>query len=162
MRRAIPLVAMCLALGAACGAAGQEGRLFNPIARPAARGPLPAGAERISPPRAIPRERIEQAVGAIASAWNERRVGQVLAPTFQRREELSDALQTRVPRDAVLRVTAIQGWQVHEQYRQGGNVVSKVAITIRTQVEFGDAAGGYQVRDGINEYVVSITDPEAP
>ena len=155
LRRAL----LCI-LVAACAlpAPAQEGRAFNPIARPAARAPLPDGAVRISPPRPIPRERIEQAVSAIASAWNERRVGQVLSPDFPRGRELADALQTKVPRDAALRVTAIQGWQVHDQYARGGQVVSKVAITLRTQVEFTDPAAGFQARDGTNEYLVTLTD----
>lgn len=150
---------LCILL-AACAppAPAQEGRAFNPIARPAARAPLPEGAVRMSPPRPIPRERIEQAVAAIASAWNERRVGQVLSPDFPRGRELADALQTKVPRDAALRVTAIQGWQVHDQYARGGQVVSKVAITLRTQVEFTDPAAGFQARDGTNEYLVTLTD----
>lgn len=157
MRKVVLVVAALLALAPATALA-QEGRAFNPIARPAARAALPDGATRISPPRPIPRERIEQAVAAIASAWNERRVGQVLSADFPRGHELADAMQTKVPRDAALRVTAIQGWQVHDQYTRGGQVVSKVAITLRTQVEFTDPAAGFQARDGTNEYLVTITD----
>jgi hypothetical protein len=155
-------IALLLAVLAAIPAPAQEGRQFNPIARPAAAPPLPAGATRVSPPRPIAKERIEEAVAQVASAWNERRVDRVLAPGFQRAQELSDAMQTKVPRDAVLRVMAIQGWQVLEQYRRSAQLVSKVSVTVRTQVEFGDAAAGYQVRDGINEYVITLTDAEAP
>lgn len=161
MNATLRIALLALALGAALPTPAQEGRAFNPIARPAARPAPPAGATRISPPRPIARERIEQAVAQIASAWNERRVGRVLAPGFQRAQELADAMQTKVPRDAVLRVMAIQGWQVHDQYLQAGSLVSKVTITLRTQVEFGDPAG-YQVRDGINDFSVTLTEPEAP
>ena len=162
MNATFRIALLALALGAALSTTAQEGRIFNPIARPTARPALPSGAVRVSPPRPISRERIEQAVAEIASAWNERRVGRVLAPDFQRGQELADAMQTKVPRDAVLRVMAIQGWQVHDQYRQGDRLVSKVTITLRTQVEFGDASAGYQVRDGINEYAVTLTEQEAP
>lgn len=160
--RAARCIAAALVLLASASASAQEGRAFNPIARPAARPALPAGAERVSPPRPIPREVIEQAVAEVASAWNERRMGRVLGPRFQRAQELSDALQTKVPRDAVLRVMAIQGWQVLDQYRQDGQLVSKVSVTLRTQVEFGEPGAGYQVRDGTNEYVMTLTGGEAP
>ena len=162
MTATLRIALFALAMGAALPATAQEGRTFNPIARPAARPALPSGAVRISPPRPIAKDRIEQAVAEIASAWNERRVDRVLGASFQRARELSDAMQTKVPRDAVLRVMAIQGWQVHDQYLQGGAIVSKVTITLRTQVEFGDVSAGYQVRDGINEYGVTLTEREAP
>ncbi len=151
-------------VGIACAlpASSQEGRTFNPIARRAAPPALPDGAVRVSPPQPIARERIEQAVGQIASAWNERRVEKVLAPTFQRKEELADALQTKVPRDAALRVMAIQGWQVHDQYVQDGQRITKVSVTLRTQVEFNDPSAGHQVRDGTNEYRVTLTEAGAP
>ncbi|HRA23932.1 MAG TPA: hypothetical protein PLK52_10245, partial [Usitatibacteraceae bacterium] len=74
---------------------------------------------------------------------------------FQRRAELADAMQAKVPRDASLRVTAIQGWQVLDQWRLGGALVSRVSVTVRTQVEFSDAAG-FQARDGTNEWVMTI------
>lgn len=161
MKAAMPCALLALVLAVPFCLA-QEGRTFNPIARPAARPALPTGAQRISPPRAIARQRIEAAVAQIASAWNERRIERVLGGDFQRAEQLADALQTKVPRDAVLRVMAIQGWQVHDQYRLGREVVSKVGITLRTQVEFGDASAGYQTRDGVNEFVVTLTEPDVP
>jgi hypothetical protein len=150
--------ALCLFAGAA--AVAQESRPFNPIARPAAAAALPDGAVRVSPPHPVARERIEAAVDAVARAWSSRDIGAVLAPGFDRRAELADALQTKVPRDASLRVLGIQGWQVSEQYRLAGAVVSKVSVTVRTQVEFSDASFGFQARDGTNEYLLTITDAE--
>jgi hypothetical protein len=152
--------ALATLLLAATPSLAQEGRGFNPIARPAARTALPEGAVRVSPPVPVARERIEAAVALVAKAWSERRVETVLAPGFARRTELADAMQTKVPRDATLRVTAIQGWQVLDQWRQGGLLVSRVSVTVRTQVEFNDAAG-FQVRDGTNEFVMTLRGREA-
>ena len=160
MRLVVRIGILSLALAAAFAAQAQEGRTFNPIARPAARPALPSGAVRVSPAKPVTRERVERAVARIAAAWNERRVRDVLAPGFQRKEELADAMQTKVPRDAALRVMAIQGWQVLDQYRQNGRLVTDLSITLRTQLEFNDPAG-YQVRDGTNEYVVTLTEAEA-
>lgn len=152
---------LALATLAALPAAAQEGRTFSPIARPAARPALPEGAQRVSPPRPIDRARIEAAVATVAKAWSERGLDSVLAPGFSRRDELVDALQTKVPRDATLRVTAIQGWQVLEQWRHGGLLVSRVSVTVRTQVEFNDPFSGFQARDGTNEFVMTLKSREA-
>ncbi len=161
MKGALVILVAALVLAPGVPAA-QEGRAFNPIARPATKAPLPGGAVRISPPRPISRDRIERAVSQVAAAWNERRVGAVLAPGFHRAQELADAMQTRVPRDAALRVMAIQGWQVLDQYVQDGKLVTKVSVTLRTQVELNDPVAGFQARDGVNEYVLFLTDPDRP
>ena len=154
MRTIAPALLLAL-LAAAPLAIAQEGRAFNPIARPAARPALPDGAVRVTPPLPVPRERVEAAVATVAKAWSDKRLETVLAPGFQRRAELADAMQAKVPRDASLRVTAIQGWQVLDQWRLGGALVSRVSVTVRTQVEFSDAAG-FQARDGTNEWVMTI------
>ena len=154
MRTIAPALVAAL-LAAAPQALAQEGRAFNPIARPAARPALPDGAIRVTPPLPVPRERVEAAVATVAKAWSDKRLETVLAPGFQRRAELADAMQAKVPRDASLRVTAIQGWQVLDQWRLGGTLVSRVSVTVRTQVEFSDATG-FQARDGTNEWVMTI------
>jgi len=155
MRRLLLALAASLALA---GAHAQEGRGFNPIARPAARPALPDGAVRVSPPIPLTREQVERAVHRVAEAWGNRQLDKVLAPQFRDREKLVDALETKVPRDATLRVTAIQGWQVLDQYRKDGALVSRVSVTVRTQLEFNDPAAGFQARDGTNEYVLTLTD----
>lgn len=155
MKRALLALALAFAVVAAHA---QEGRTFNPIARPAARPALPDGAVRVTPPIPLTREQVERAVTRVAEAWGGRQLDQVLAPQFRDRQKLVDALETKVPRDASLRVTAIQGWQVLDQYRKDGALVSRVSVTVRTQVEFNDPAAGFQARDGTNEYVMTLTD----
>jgi hypothetical protein len=155
MKRILAGLGLAFALVAAHA---QEGRAFNPIARPAARPALPDGAVRMSPPIPVTREQVARAVNRVAEAWGNRQLDQLLSPQFRDREKLVDAIETRVPRDASLRVTAIQGWQVLDQYRKDGALVSRVSVTVRTQVEFNDAATGFQARDGTNEYVMTLTD----
>lgn len=155
MRTIAPALLAAL-LAAAPGALAQEGRAFNPIARPAARPALPDGAVRVNPPIPVTREEIARAVDEVAQAWNDRRLESILAPGFQRRAELLDALQAKAPRDAKLRVVAIQGWQVLDQHRRDGELVTQVSVTVRTQVEFSDASG-FQSRDGVNEFVLFLT-----
>ena len=43
-----------------------------------------------------------------------------------------------------------------DQYRQAGLLVSRVSVTVRTQVEFNDATAGFQARDGVNEFVLTL------
>ena len=114
----------------------------------------------MNPPIPIERDKIERAVKKVTDAWGSGQLGQVLSPGFRDRDKLMDAIQTKVPRDAKLRVTAIQGWQVLDQYRQGESLVSQVSVTVRTQVEFGDPTAGFQARDGTNEYVMTLTERE--
>lgn len=153
--------ALALALAtllAALPAAAQESRVLRPIERPEARAPLPAGAVRLAPFQAVSRERIEKVVAEILAAWGERRLDAVLAEGFYDRERLRDAIEVRVPRDASLRLIAIQGWQVVDQYRIGRIVVSKVSITVRTQLEWQDPSRGLQRREGVNDFLVTLGD----
>jgi hypothetical protein len=160
----LSLAALALALGAAASAA-QESRGINPIARPqpasAPRAVLsnaPSGSIPVNPPLPVARARVEAAVNQIAAAWGERKLDGVLGNRFSDRQRLIDALETRVPRDAKLRVVSIQGWQVLEQYRLSGFLVSKLRVTVSTQTEFNDAARGYQVQPGTNDYVITLND----
>lgn len=161
MRRGLACAAAALLLGATSAPAQDASRPFNPIARPAARAPLPGGAVRVSPPRPVSRERVERAVAILIQAWNDRRLDTVLAPNYQRRDELRDALETKVPRDAKLRVVAIQGWQVLDQYVKEGRIHTQLSVTVRTQLENNDPSAGYVVRDGTNEYVITLSEAAA-
>jgi len=142
-----------------CGTAvnAQESRTINPIARPQVKAALPSGAIAINPPIPVPREKVEAAVQKLAAAWSERKLDSVLGSQFNDRDRLVDALETKVPRDARLRVVSVQGWQVLEQHRVGGFLVSKLSVTASTQVEFSGATG-YQVRPGTNEYIITLND----
>lgn len=154
MRLATLAVIACLA----APALAQESRILRPIERPQGRALLPSGAMRIAPAAPITRERIEAAVRQIAAAWTLRELDAVLSPRFYDRQRLLDTVQARVPRDAKLRIVAVQAWQVTDQYRLGPSVVSMVSVTVRTQLEFNDPVAGYQVRDGTNDFLISLTE----
>jgi hypothetical protein len=159
-RRAAVLTVL---LAASPSVLSQESRVINPIARPPsaqsqARTALPAGAIPINPPIPVKRAKVEAAVNKVAASWGDRELDQVLSSTFNDRRRLIDALETKVPRDAKLRVVSIQGWQVLEQYRLSGFLVSKLSVTVATQTEFNDPTVGYQVRPGTNDYVITLND----
>ena len=48
-----------------------------------------------------------------------------------------------------------------EQWRHEGLLVSRVSVTVRTQVEFNDPVAGFQARDGTNELVMTLKSRES-
>lgn len=161
-RRHVPAVgAAALALLLAGTAVAQEMRVLRPIGRnppgvgAAAPLQLPEGAVRAVPQAPVPFQQVEAAMASVTRAWNERRLDPLLRPGYSRGQELQDALQTKVPRNAALRVVSIQGWQVLDQYRLGALLFSRLAVQVQTRLEFEDAAG-FQARDGINTYVLTV------
>lgn len=145
-----------LAALAAGTAAAQETRVFRPIARAQQLLALPDGAVRFTPPLPVPRAVVESAVAVVLQNWNGRSLDQVLSPTYSQRQELLDALQTRVPRDASLRLVSLQGYQVLDQYRLGDRLFWQVSVTVQTQLEFNDPSGGFQARGGTNAFVITV------
>ena len=148
---------------AAFAAAAQESRTLNPIARPPAAGtpqvraPLAAGALRpVSP------ETVRAAIERLVKAWNTPDLEPLLSERFPDKARLLDALAAKVPRDARLNLLAIQAIQVLEQRevaRAGGGereIVSRVSVTFRTQVEFNDPSSGFQRREGVNEAILTV------
>ncbi|MBL8515740.1 MAG: hypothetical protein JNM76_02125 [Betaproteobacteria bacterium] len=156
-----PFVLAIAALHAAPSSA-QESRGFNPIARPQAKATLPDGAIPVNPPLPVSRARVEAAIAKVTQAWGERKLDGILSTGFSDRQRLIDALETKVPRDAKLRVVSIQGWQVLEQHRIGGMFTSKLNVTVASQVEFSDPASGYQVRPGTQDFVITLNHPPGP
>jgi hypothetical protein len=146
----------------------QEARRLNRIPRPEATATpaLPPGARAVTSIRPVSAARVEAVVREIASAWNTPRLGPLLSANFYDRSRLLDALQTKVPRDARLRVLGIQGVQTLSQYLQKGTagkeqLVSRVSVTVQTQVEYNDPKAGFQRLEGTNEYILLITEPAA-
>ena len=145
-------------------AVAQEVRQLNRIATPQALPTLPPGARAVTASRPVPRERIEAAVNQVTASWNTAELAPLLAENFYDKSRLLDALNARVPRDAKLRVLAIQGIQTLNQYLQanpGGteDLVSRVSVTVRTQLEFNDPTKGFQRLDGTNEIILLVTEP---
>lgn len=145
-------------------ASGQEVRQLNRIVTPQAAPKLPPGARVVASVRPVAAARVEDAVRQVAASWNTVRLAPLLAENFYDKSRLLDALTTKVPRDAILRVLAIQGMQTLNQYLQknaagGDDLVSRVSVTMRTQLEFNDPQKGLQRLDGINEFILLVTEP---
>jgi hypothetical protein len=162
MKRAL-LLAWALAL-AAEGLA-QESRSYNPIGRPAPQAPgaaaAPAAAPRlVAPATPAVRDSVMRTVELLAKTWNTPQLRALLSPGFYDRERLLEALATRVPRDAVLRILGVQAVNVlSQEVRPAANgieeeVVTRVSVTLRTQVEFNDPVAGFRRLEGLNEALI--------
>ena len=165
MKTIVRCLLMSAALLAAFAAAAQESRQMNRIATPQSALRLPQGARSVAAIRPVAMASVEEAVRELAAAWNTPRLPAYLAPNFYGKERLTDALNTQFPRDAKLRVLGIQAMQTVAQYIQpnpsgGESLVSRVSVTVRTQVEFNDPRGGGLRRlEGTNELLLRVAEP---
>jgi hypothetical protein len=115
-------------------------------------------AEFLAAPRAVSQRRIDYAMRQVVRTWNREYGGADLAFGFPQRDRLLDALQSRVPPDASLRLVAIDGWRVMVEEVVGNSLKTSVAVTARTRIEFTDASGRRQFREGVNEYHLTLED----
>lgn len=156
-------VALTVLLGGLLPAQAQEVRQFKRIATPQAMPSLPSGARAVANARPVAPAKVEAAVKQISAAWNSPRLESLLAENFYDKRRLMDSLSTLVPRDAKLRVLGIQGVKTLNQYLQAGaqgeQLVSRVSVTLRTQVEFNDPRGGFQRLEGDNEVILLVFEP---
>lgn len=154
-------------LFAACSLAqAQEARQLHRIATPQPAANAPPGARAAAPVRPVSAAKIEEAVKKIVDAWNTPDLGQMLAGNFYDKSRLVDTLNTKAPRDAKLRVLSVQGMQTLDQHLQktGSGAeqrVSRVSVTVRTQLEYNDPQAGFQRLDGTNEIILLITEPSS-
>ena len=149
---------LLLALAAAWPAAeAREFRSIQPIARP---GALPAGAQAMAEPLPVPRSEVEQAVHAVARAWNTGEMDPLLSDDFASKSRLLDTLAEVVPRDARLAVLGIGAVSTLEQYRQEGRAVSTVSAVVHSQIEFNDPLAGFVRLPGRAEWYFRVEEGE--
>lgn len=130
-------------------------RKFIPINTP---GVIPEGAVPVDQWQSIDRKVIELGVRDVMQSWNGQGLGQKLAEEFYDAQRLEDAISTSAPRNAKVRVMAVQGQQLLQQYLIENKRISHVSVTVKTQVEYEDAQNGFQVRPGTQELVLRVTE----
>jgi len=138
-----------------------EFRALRPI-RTAAMVQHLAGAAARTPAtlKKVSAEVLRTAVDTLTRAWNGNDLEGVMGQEFFDKSRLLDAMTSKVPRDAPLRVLSIQNAHTLDQriVGTGGDQrrVSLVSVTLRTQLEFNNPANGFQRREGTNEYILRI------
>lgn len=108
-------------------------------------------------------------------AWNSGQIEKFLSPRFYDVNRFLDAMLTDVPRDARVRLMAIESIQPIEQVNQlvdaltgqpTANTIAsdlqllvktKISAVVRTQVEFNDLNNGFQKREGRNEFILELS-----
>ncbi|NKB37316.1 MAG: hypothetical protein GKR93_09120 [Gammaproteobacteria bacterium] len=141
-----------------------EARQLRTISAPAKiKMKLPDGAIPVDEARDLDRRQISAAVEQVVSLWNQGDTASTLSERFFDKSRLSDAIDSLVPRDATLRIQSVQGVRTLEQYllpsSKGNRLVSVVSATVRTQLEFNDPSTGFVQRQGVNEFILQISQP---
>jgi hypothetical protein len=139
-----------------------EFRTLQPILTPQQLGVTGVQTGKLLKP--VPRDTVVGAVKEVLSAWNENRIDGVLDNKFFDRSQMEDAMQSKVPRDARLTPQSIGDIQTIKREivdtPEGRMARSTVMVTVKTQLTFNDPQKGYQRRNGVNTYVLTITEPE--
>ena len=150
------LVAAGLMAGLAVAASASEFRSIHPIPTPAPDRPDTGGFAPVNP------RVIHDAVQGVMRAWNTPELRDWLGDEYYDRSRVLDAIDTRVPRDARLRVLAIESIQTLKQSTTSGVGGQKpvrrslVAVIARTVLEFNDPVSGFERREGENEYIFEV------
>ena len=129
---------------------------------------VPAPCEDLQPleqPVAVRRSTVRAALKQLEESWNGAQLEAQIADTFFDKSRLLDTLREVVPRDARLRVLAIQNVQVLAQFlrpRRGSvprQRLSVVSTRVSTQVQFTDPQDGFvRSRRSTQEYVLVLTE----
>jgi hypothetical protein len=139
---------------------GGDFRAFNPIPTPNAK--MPPGTTPVTKPIPVDAREVEKAVEKIIGAWNTPNLDTKLGSDFYNKSRLLDTMATNVPKDAKIRLLAVQGIQTLNQHiapdplNGSSLLVSMVSATARTQIEFNDPVRGFQRGEGTNEYILRV------
>ena len=139
-----------------------EMRQFNAIRTPAkVASLLPVSAEPVAEVAPVAIGVVAKAIREFAAAWNTPAVFNMITDDFVDKSILQDSTATNVPRDAKLKILAIQGVQTLQQARlkspTGKDILlSTVIATVRTQIEFNDPTSGFVRLEGTNDYFLEV------
>ncbi|MGE0254265.1 MAG: hypothetical protein AB7N54_08175 [Alphaproteobacteria bacterium] len=124
---------------------------------------LAPGARPVATPQPVDRKIIAASVEQIFAAFSDggRGIDRLLADDFANRQRFIDDIGVRVPRDARLRVIAVQSVRTMEQVeatRADGRPVriSRVVATVRSQLEYNDPTTGFRRLEGVADYIFRI------
>ncbi len=157
LRSALMVVALMSLMTATVDA--REFRRTAPIITPTSAPPGLNPVDKIQP---VDRRVIEDAIQKLMDAWNTGGLENLLSDNFFDKARLLDAIAEDVPRDARIRILAVEGVQTLQQFvgpedGDGFLLISVVTAIVRTQVEFDDPVLGFRRLEGRGEYVFEIT-----
>jgi len=155
MKYLIPFLILA-ALAIPCVGQASEFREINRINRA---GAVPDGAKQLKATVAVSRELIRRNVEKLLAAWNKPKLENMLSDKFHNKERLLDTISSYAGRDARLRLLSLQNVNTLQQYEEGGQLVSRVSVIARTQMEYSLPGTGARTADGTVEYILKIRQP---
>lgn len=125
----------------------------------------PDGYQSVPAPYHLDRRLIESAVSEVANNFRSPQLRNLLSDRFTNRDQMLDDIQANLPFDATVRVLSIRAPRVLSQYRtrnESGErvLLSEVAVTVSSQLEFSDPESGFQRIEDTSEWLLSITSQE--
>jgi hypothetical protein len=139
-------------------------RQFQAIKSPqSTEAAVPDGFETIANIRPVESETIRSFMNKLAENWNSPGLSQMISDDFYDKSIFHDSMMTitKVPRDAKLKILAIQGIRTLQQMfgedpEFGWVVVSVVEVTARTQIQLNDPEEGFVKLEGVNDYLLRV------
>lgn len=156
MKHLLPSLILATLVALPCGAHASEFREINRINRA---GALPDGAKGVAAPIPVSREEIRRDIEKILASWNTPAMEGLLSEKFHNKDRLLDTVSTFAGRDARLRLLSLQNINTLQQYQEGGQLVSRVSVIARTQIEYTTPTAGARTADGTVEYILKIRQP---
>lgn len=141
-------------------AQSREFRALNPVN---ASVQLPNGAKPVKELKAVAPQLVNKAVEQLMASWATPEMQAYLSKDFYDKNRLEDVIDTLVPRDAQVRILAVQGVQTLQQHEEAvpgdpaaSQRVSRVSVTVRTQLEYNDSDGVFVQLPGTTEYILTF------
>lgn len=161
-KQCLAILSILLLAGAWLVVEAREFRPFRPIR---AKITGPPGAEEVKEIQPIAAPTVKQAVSEVMSSWNTNEFSQKLGDELYDKTRLLENIEEKVPRDAKINVLGVQNVQTIGQFiqpdpagREIDVVTSTVSAVVRSQIEFNDSNQGFRRIDGLNEFVLKITE----
>jgi hypothetical protein len=147
-----------LALLLATHVSAREFRTLNEIQAAALVPDSAAAVQKLIP---VNQALVDQAVEQIMSQWSTPAMQEYLGKDFYDANRLEDVIDTLVPRDAEIRILGVSGVQTLQQYVEESATgvpvrVSRVSVTVRTQLEYNDPENGLVRLPGTTEYILKF------
>lgn len=149
------LLALLWCLAVPHAVAAQEFRIFQRIATT---GEAPEGAVAITDLKPVNHAAVTNGIKALIDAWNSGQMQKNMTDSFYDRERLDNTITSNIPRDGKLKLLSVQGQQVLQQFRKGNQIISKISVTVYTEITYNDPLRGFRRFPGTTELILFVTE----
>ena len=159
MMRLAQFICLSILFGISTVCMAGQFRNYSAISTPEA---APPGFVEVSDQVPLNPGLVAQALQRLFDSWNSNELGEHVSEKFYNKSRLVDVIAQDIPRDARLRLLAVQGIQPLVQFATPANqtqqlIQTQVSAIARVQLEWNDLSLGYQRIEGAVEYVLDLT-----